>query len=173
MQGVFGMQCQICKKIEATVHLTEIVDGVRSEMHMCEHCAQNEGVVVKSQVPINELLGNLLASQPMDEESFGASTAKDEVCPYCGFTIQQYRKDGLLGCPHDYNVFEKQLSLLVEKTQDGKTVHRGKVPSKAPQQAAVQTHIADLQKQLEAAVKSENYELAAKLRDRIVEAERQ
>ena len=64
------MQCQICNKNEATIHLTEINDGVRTEMHVCENCAAEEGIAVKSQMPIKELLSSLLASQPPDDESF-------------------------------------------------------------------------------------------------------
>ena len=59
------MQCQVCQKKEATIHLTEITDGVRSEMHLCEHCAQEEGIAVKSQLSINELLSGLLSTQQM------------------------------------------------------------------------------------------------------------
>ena len=58
------MQCQVCRKKEATIHLTEITDGVRSEMHLCGHCAQEEGIAVKSQLSINELLSGLLSTQP-------------------------------------------------------------------------------------------------------------
>ena len=62
------MQCQICQKNEATIHLTEIVEGLRSEMHICERCAQEQGIAVKSQIPLNELLSGLLASAPSDDE---------------------------------------------------------------------------------------------------------
>ena len=100
------MHCQICQKNEATIHLTEITDGARSEMHICEHCAQKQGIAVKSHIPINELLSNLLASQPLDDELFGTSE-KELVCPHCGFTLEQFRKEAVLGCPYDYEVFEK------------------------------------------------------------------
>ena len=100
------MHCQICKKNEATIHLTEINDGLRTEMHLCEHCAQEEGIAVKSQLSINELLANLLATQPSDEELFGDSDRKT-CCPNCGFTLDQFTKEALLGCPNDYEVFEK------------------------------------------------------------------
>ena len=68
------MYCQICEKNEATIHLTEINSGVRTEMHVCEYCAQQEGITVKSNIPLNELLGNLLASQPSDEEIMSGKT---------------------------------------------------------------------------------------------------
>ena len=164
------MLCENCQKNEATIHLTEIVDGARSEMHLCEHCAQEQGIAVKSQIPINELLGSLLASQPSDEELFGLSD-KELSCPHCGFTLEQYRKEAVLGCPYDYEIFEKALLPLIKKAHNGKTTHRGKVPSKMPEDAKKQVEISNLRQQLEAAVQSEDYELAAKLRDKIKKSE--
>ena len=164
------MQCQICQKKEATIHLTEITDGVRSEMHLCEHCAQEEGIAVKSQLSINELLSGLLATQPSDDELFG--DAEQELsCPHCGFTLAQFTKEAVLGCPYDYEVFEKSLLPLIEKAHDGKTVHRGKVPSKMPKDTKKQIKLTTLRQQLDAAVQSEDYELAAKLRDEINQLE--
>jgi protein arginine kinase activator len=164
------MQCQVCQKKEATIHLTEITDGVRSEMHLCEQCAQEEGIAVKSQLSINELLSGLLSTQPSADEMFG--DAEQEVsCPHCGFTLSQFTKEALLGCPYDYEVFEKSLLPLIEKAHDGKTVHRGKVPSKMPQDTKKQIKLTALRQQLEAAVQSEDYEQAANLRDEITQLE--
>lgn len=164
------MQCQNCKKNEATIHLTEITDGLRSEMHLCELCAQKQGIAVKSQIPLNELLGGLLAAQPADDELFGDSEKKPS-CPRCGFTLEQFRKEGLLGCPYDYEVFEKSLLPLIEKAHDGRTTHCGKVPSKTPADAKKQIELMTLRQQLEVAVRKEDYELAAKLQDKINQLE--
>jgi len=164
------MHCQICNKNEATIHLTEIVDGLRSEMHICEHCAVEQGIAVKSQVPINELLSNLLSSAPSDDQMLDSSD-KQLSCPYCGITLEQFRKEAVLGCPHDYEVFEKSLGALIEKTQDGQSVHCGKIPSKAPKDTKKEAELLSLRQQLEAAVQAENYELAAKLRDEIAKTE--
>lgn len=160
------MQCQICNKNEATIHLTEIEDGVRTEMHICEQCATEQGIAVKSQMPINELLSNLLASQPAEDELLDHSE-QELTCPSCGFTLDQFRKEAVLGCPQDYKVFEKSLSPLIEKAHDGKSTHCGKVPSKTPANTKKQMELSNLRQQLEAAVQAENYELAAELRDKI------
>lgn len=163
------MRCQICNENGATIHLTEITDGVRSEMHICEHCAAEQGIAVKSQMPIKELLSSLLASQPADDEIF-ESSEKGLSCPHCGITLEQFRKEAVLGCPYDYEVFEKSLSPLIEKAHDGQVVHCGKVPSKTPKDAKKQIELLNLRQKLAAAVKSEDYELAAKLRDKIKKA---
>ena len=165
------MQCQICNKDDATIHLTEIIDGERTEMHICEQCAVEQDIAVKSHIPINELLSNLLAVQPSDDELAGPSE-RELVCPNCGFTLAQFRKEGVLGCPHDYEVFEKALLPLIEKAHDGRTAHCGKVPLKTPRDTKKQIELLNLRQQLEAAVQSEDYELAAELRDRIKQSEK-
>ena len=162
------MLCGNCQKNDATIHLTEIVDGVRSEMHICEKCAQEQGIVVKTQIPINELLSGLLASQSPDEDLLGLSDKKLS-CPHCGFTLEQYRKEGVLGCPYDYEVFEDSLLPLIKKAHDDKTTHCGKIPSKIPTDAKKHIELLNLRKQLEIAVQNEDYETAAKLRDQIAQ----
>lgn len=164
------MQCQICNKNDATIHLTEITDGIRTEMHICEHCAAQQDITVKSHIPINELLSNLLAVQPTDEELTGPSELK-LACPNCGFTLAQFSKEGLLGCPHDYEVFEKSLRPLIEKAHDGRTTHFGKIPATTPQDTKQQMELFNLRRQLETAVQCEDYELAAELRDKIKQIE--
>ncbi len=164
------MQCQICNNNNATIHLTEISDGVRSEMHICEHCAAEQDIAVKSHIPINELLSGLLAVQPTDEELAGASEQK-LACPNCGFTLAQFRKQGVLGCPYDYEFFEKSLLPLIEKAHDGRTTHCGKLPLKTPKNTRDEIELLNLRQRLQDAVKSEDYELAAEMRDKIKKIE--
>jgi protein arginine kinase activator len=163
------MQCEKCSKYRATVHLTEITDGKRSELHLCEACAQKEGVVVKTQPQLGELLNALLSAQ---KDTSQAPTAVDKLtCPQCGITFKQFREDCLLGCPHDYEVFAEPLKMIIEKNQAGGATHCGKVPSRGHAGAKKQAELMTLRTRLEAAVKSEDYEAAARLRDRIKKLE--
>lgn len=166
------MQCQICNKNDATIHLTEISSGMRTEMHLCENCAAEQNIMVKSHIPINELLSGLLSVQPTDEEISGP-TQEQLVCPNCGFTLAQFRKEGVLGCPYDYEVFESALEPLIEKAHNGKTAHCGKIPSSTPVDTKKHMEILSLKRQLDDAVRSEDYELAAVLRDKINQSEKQ
>lgn len=163
------MQCQHCKQHTATIHLTEIDNGQRRERHLCQECAQEEGMVVKNQIPLNELLNNLLAAQAESEESIEGCDPKEAEtpCPNCGTTLKQFHKDSLLGCPYDYEAFGNSLRLIIEKTQSGNITHRGKVPSRAPADTKKQIELMELQTKLNKAIESEDYETAAKLRDRI------
>ncbi len=160
------MQCEICQSREATIHLTEIADGVRTEMHLCEQCAQEQGVGAKSYIPLNELLSNLLSIGSKDEGPAGPGDS-DLVCPHCGYTLEKFREKAVLGCPYDYEVFEKSLLPLIKKAHDGAAAHCGKIPSRMPKDSKQQIEVARLRRQLDEAVRKEDYELAAKLRDKL------
>jgi protein arginine kinase activator len=160
------MQCQICKQNTATIHLTEIVDGHRNETHLCESCAQKEGVAVKAQIPLNELLSTFLASAP-ETPSSTALSKSGQSCPHCGMTFEKFRQQSLLGCVYDYEVFDKQLGPIIEKAHGGHTEHRGKIPSHMPTDERKQLELSRLKQELEAALAKEDYETAAKIRDRI------
>lgn len=36
------MRCQVCKEREATIHLTEVIEGQVHETHLCQRCGQRE-----------------------------------------------------------------------------------------------------------------------------------
>lgn len=168
------MQCQHCKQQAATIHLTEITNGQRQETHLCEDCAQQQGLAIKNQVPINELLSTLLSSQGASAQpAEKAKSSKQEpapaalTCPACGMTFEQFRKETLLGCPADYEVFKAPLLRIIEKAQAGSTSHCGKVPARAPSDNKRYIKILNLRKELQSAINNENYEKAAEIRDRI------
>lgn len=161
------MKCQKCKKNLATIHLTEIVQGQRSEMHLCQLCAESEGVAIKSQVPLNELLNSLLSAEDIDQDSSSKVSSQSETCDFCGMTWDNFRKNSLLGCPNDYDVFSKPLEDIIHNAHSGGDVHVGKVPSRADKGTEKQIKMLNLRKELGRAVKTEDYEAAANLRDEI------
>lgn len=165
------MLCQYCKQHTATIHLTEITDGHRSEAHLCEKCAQQQGIAIKNQIPLNELLSSLLSAQSKagEPQETGDDISCENECPSCGMTMGKFQKTSLLGCPEDYYVFKDQLDPLIEKTQAGHLEHSGKTPSKAPEEPKKHMELVQLRKLLDEAVKKEDYETAAVLRDKISE----
>ena len=163
------MKCDNCNKT-ATVHLTEIKSGKKIEKHLCEQCAaQNEGLPVKSHMPINELLTNFVMAHSGLTTKEAAAT-----CEHCGVTWAEFRQSGLLGCQHDYALFEKELTPLLQRAHEQATHHVGKVPARrggtgVPMKR--QVDVAKLRRELAKAVEAEDYERAAKLRDQIKQAE--
>ncbi|MBN2561237.1 MAG: UvrB/UvrC motif-containing protein [Phycisphaerae bacterium] len=159
-----NLACQVCKKQPATVHLTDITpDGEKRERHLCEQCAQREGVTPKPHVhvPIHELLAGLVTSKA------SAQQIADMACPHCGLTFVEFRNNGLLGCPQDYDAFEKALIPLVERAHEGASHHIGKVPKRLGTPRSVKSDLLRLRHRLTRAVEEEQYEEAAKLRDQI------
>jgi len=162
------MLCQSCNERTATIHLTEISEGMRMESHLCEVCAQKQGLAVKSQIPLNELLSTLLAAQSEPHSGEAAPEAPaDTSCPACGMTLKKFVQKSQLGCPHDYEAFGEPLQSVIQKAQNGHLRHCGKVPSKTPVDARDQIQLMNLRQQLEEAVRNEDYERAAKLRDKM------
>jgi protein arginine kinase activator len=163
------MLCQACKEKSATIHLTEINNGQRCETHLCSRCAQQQGVSIKTQIPLNELLNTLISVKPQGDEQAQPSldAAADHPCPVCGMTLKEFASEPLLGCPHDYSEFQEQLLPLIERSQGGQSHHSGKVPSRTGDQDRKNIELINLRRQLDQAIKNEDYETAAGLRDQI------
>jgi protein arginine kinase activator len=159
------MICENCHKNVATVHLTEIVNKQKKEIHLCEDCAKEKGVSIKSHFSVSNLLGGLVQSaQPQQEELPGVS------CANCGMTFSEFKSKGRLGCMHDYKVFKQGLQPLIEKIH-GSTQHLGKVPSRVGKEMARERKLLKLRQELKLAIEREEYEKAAEIRDRIYAAE--
>lgn len=153
------MICQRCKKQQATVHLTEILHNEKRERHLCEECAKEEGMAIKAPNLQDILSGMVEAHQAAGKEA-------TLTCPDCGLTYAEFRNQGRLGCPHDYEVFAEPLKEVLEKVHGG-TEHMGKVPRRAGADITAQRQIMQLRRQLQTAVENEQYEEAARLRDLI------
>lgn len=163
-------KCDKCDRV-ATHHEVEIINGQKVEKHLCDVHAAEEGLTVKAvHTPINELLTNFvkLSSGQQPEQ-----TAAEEACEECGLTFAQFREHTLLGCPQCYKSFERQLSPLLERAHEGGSHHVGKAPRRAGAGEQRQNQLLRLRKRLDEAVASEDYELAARLRDDIRRAEGQ
>jgi len=156
--------CQRCKKHQATVHLTEIHQNEKRERHLCEDCAREEGVAIKAQINLQDVLAGVL-----DAHKAAGKEAK-LTCPDCGITYAEFRNQGRLGCPHDYEVFAEPLRGVLEKVH-GATEHVGKLPHRTPSDTRAQRRLMQLRRQLQEAVESEQYEEAARLRDLLREKE--
>lgn len=157
--------CESCGKNAATVHLTEIIDGAKREVHYCEECAQKEG--------IGPLTPQSLFSHLMGSSAESSSEESGLTCPKCGLTYSEFRQRGRLGCGEDYGLFKAGIVPLLEKIH-GSTQHLGKIPVRAGDNLKAEREIVELRRDLTRAIQREEYEKAAELRDRIrnIEEER-
>jgi len=156
-------KCQFCDS-PATIQLTDIIKKKRRVMHLCEACAHEHNLIPEAPQELNVpallqfLMGQaLLAKSPGDPNSI--------ACPHCGIKYAQFRTQGRLGCPEDYEVFRAALQPLLERIHRH-TQHTGKTPRQFRAQRD-EGALQKLRQQLEDAVRDERYEDAARLRDRI------
>lgn len=155
------MKCQFCDN-PATVHLTKVVNKRKREVHLCEGCARKNQV--SPGIDLKSLLGLLVGPLAPAAASPDALT-----CPTCGLQYPEFRAEGRLGCPADYDVFRPLLEPLLDRIHRS-AVHAGKVPQTFRRQQR-QAELADLRTQMQAAVAAEDYEAAARLRDTIRQKE--
>lgn len=164
------MLCQVCKERSATIHLTEINNGQRAESHLCQQCAQQQGLSIKAKIPLDELMNTLLSSQQEKAAQEGKTliaSESDHACPNCGMTLKRFAQNPLLGCSQDYTEFQAELLPLIAQSHNGQTHHCGKVPTRIGEHDRNEIQRNKLSRQLDQAVKNEDYETAAKLRDQI------
>lgn len=168
------MSCDECHEREAVIHLTQIVDEQVTTVHLCDRCAAEKGVENPGNLAKTPL-GTFLAAmgEALPDQPPAPQTA--EACPRCGGTLQDFRETGRLGCPTCYRVFEAPLRDLLRRLH-GSTHHLGEryndqngatEPAPTPSSNADTTAVAELREQLRRAVETENFELAAELRDRL------
>lgn len=155
------MKCQSCDA-RATVHLTGIVEGQKKELHLCQSCAEQQQLVKPKELNLQGILQTLIG------QHLGQLT--DELarltCPECGIKYMEFRAEGRLGCPHDYQVFRSGLEPLLQRIHRAGR-HVGKTPRHAQRNAVLERELGDLRKELRRAVDDEAYETAARLRDLI------
>ena len=89
--------CQICKLRDATVHVTQIVNGIKTDMQVCSQCAEKSGV----KIDLNTLITGLLGFQNQGRE-IERNTIK---CDVCGMTVKEFNSTGKMGCANCYETF--------------------------------------------------------------------
>ena len=155
------MQCCVCKEKPATVHLTQIVGEKMQKLDLCEDCAKTKGINDSSGFALADIMLGLGAAQEV-EQAVGA----DLKCPRCGFSQADFKKSGRLGCSECYKTFSEGLSGLLKTMHKG-TRHTGKAPEALRVSRENSDRLKTLQKRLNKAIESENFEEAALLRDEL------
>lgn len=173
------MKCQNCGKNEVTFKFTQVVNGVKKEMNLCDKCANELGLKdINFSMPISfssfltdffdDYSDNLLPS------FIGTKTLK---CNNCGTIFEDFMNNGEFGCSSCYDVFEDRISPILKKIQ-GANRHIGRgykniksgeenINNENKSEKKEESKLEKLQKDLQKAIKDERYEDAAKIRDEI------
>lgn len=151
------MNCEICKVNKAIIHVTEIENGNFKEFHICQQCAENNEISKLGEGFVQLTVG------PFPKE---LSKLK---CNFCGSSLLDLSKKRLLGCANDYEIFRKIIVPIVEKVHSAKR-HKGKRPvSLGGRVHNTLQQVKELELQLKELIRKEEYEKAAKVRDKINE----
>jgi protein arginine kinase activator len=155
------MVCDQCHERDAIVHLTQIVESVVTQVHLCERCAAERGI--ETTTPKNPL-GDFLQAVQQQAVQFPGDAAR---CAYCGTSLRDFRASGRLGCAHCYGAFEQSLRELLRRVHGG-TRHEGwRYGVRDPDLMSRDLTLHELRERLQRAVAAEEFESAAALRDQI------
>jgi protein arginine kinase activator len=167
------MICQECNQRPATLHFTKIVNGEKTEVHLCEKCAQEKGEMFmfsgESGFTFNNLLAGLLNIEPSFKQTNKNAFQREEIlqCDRCGMTFPQFVKIGRFGCSHCYETFKDELKPVLKRLHSGNWTHNGKIPKRNGGGIHLRKRIEELKSELKSAIIQEEFEKAAYLRDEI------
>jgi protein arginine kinase activator len=173
------MICQECNQRPATLHFTKIINGEKTEVHLCEKCAQEKGEMFmfsgESGFTFNNLLAGLLNMDSAFKQQSKNAFKQEEIlqCERCGMTFPQFVKIGRIGCSHCYETFSEQLKPVLKRLHSGNWTHNGKIPKRNGEGIQLRKRIEDLKNELKSSIVQEEFEKAAKLRDEIRSLEKE
>lgn len=173
--------CHYCGK-PASIFLTQIANGKLSDYALCKECAKERGIfdprklsfadnIFPSEISgeVESFIRKMLESSYLEEaENEVAASLPDMLteCPACHYTLEQYHENGMLGCPDCYKAFSSELLTFLDDPD-----------VQAEARAHIGAHVQDtpalergrLEVLMHDAIRNEDYEEAARLRDRIKE----
>ena len=190
------MLCQNCGKNEVNFRYTQIVNGVKKEMALCDKCARELGLEgVDFSMPIN--FSSFFSDFFNDATSLLLSFAKSNLleCDNCKMSFDVFVDSGEFGCGDCYINFADRISPVLKKlhgaskhigrqyrqaidelednksrfeaSQKQKEKTESKLSKEEKEKIEAENKIVKLKKDLQKAIKEERYEDAAKLRDEI------
>ncbi|NUK31879.1 UvrB/UvrC motif-containing protein [Parageobacillus sp. VR-IP] len=167
------MICQECKQRPATMHFTKIINGEKTEFHLCEQCAKEHGDMFmfyeNDDFSLNNLLAGLLNFQtPMKEMATNTFSGPNILqCETCKMTYHQFIQIGRFGCSDCYRTFARYLPPILKRLHSGNTTHSGKIPKRKGGVLHLRKQIFVLKQKLQELVAREEFEKAAEVRDQI------
>lgn len=192
------MKCENCGKNEANVKYTQIINGEKKQMFLCEECSEKLGID-----------NNIHLNMPIDFSSF-LSDFFDDVnaitpmpmlekelrCEKCGLTFDDFMNTGKFGCSNCFEEFEERIDPILKNIHGsnrhigrlGSVIEGNRISKDSKDQFDItnnssssnnnqlknekEKHIENLKSDLKLAIKEERYEDAAKIRDEIKKEEK-
>ena len=166
------MLCDHCKKRDASVHMTSVINNKKREAHLCQVCAAEQNGASSS---FGMFGGGLFGNDGGDffTNDFFTKMLYPDVkssqparCPSCGMSYGDFNREGKFGCAVCYDTFSPKIVPLLQRIQ-GNTEYKGRIPARRGNAFKAEYRIGKLREELQQAIGSEEYERAAQIRDRI------
>ncbi|WP_226038401.1 UvrB/UvrC motif-containing protein [Aquibacillus saliphilus] len=171
------MECQECHERPATLHFTKVVNGSKTEIHVCEHCAKEKGYVSYGEeaYSLHDLLSGLFNFDTSlnEQKSKNLSDEQGLKCPKCGMTYKEFTQVGKFGCASCYHTFSDRLNPIFRRVHSGNIVHEGKIPKRIGSNIYQKKLLNGYKEKLQQLIQSEEFEQAAQVRDQIKEMEKE
>lgn len=182
------MLCENCGKNYANVRYTQIINGNKKELSLCEECSKKLGIDHLSfDMPIDfsSYLSDFFGEYENESILPILNNINQLECSNCKTTFEEFMNKGKFGCKDCYETFKEKIDPLL-KNIHGANRHIGRLGQiKENRQVLEKTDVKDnlneikendkliqLKNQLKEAVKDERYEDAAKIRDEIKNLEK-
>jgi len=172
------MICDNCRKNEASIHLIQLDNtGEVRKFDLCKECIRDLSFLSEEELISGDIknstnilaidLGFFGSNESFDLfGSLSAAGRENKRCQHCNISLNAIKKIGRVGCPRCYDEFKEELNPLIKLIQTG-IEHKGKIPLNCNKRLKIEKKIKDLKSMLEEQLIIENFEEAAKLRDKI------
>lgn len=170
------MICERCKMRLATLKYTEVINGKAMTRNICETCLKEiqgdaaVGFEMAGDAPTPKGVFAEMAAEANPAAGAGVSVVPDKSCDFCGTKLSEVLRSGLVGSAACYEAFRDELAPVLRE-QHVAVMHRGKSPHVSDEREHLRRDLQSKRGMLRSALRSENYEEAARLRDAIRDVE--
>lgn len=149
--------CSHCTK-PTQLYLSQVINGKLSKFSLCKDCPSAALISGSKSFDLTQHIGHAPVA-PL------APSTQSLFCTHCGFSEEDFKKRGRLGCSRCYDSFATKLQPVLAKVQRD-IQHRGKGSEPLPE-VDWTMEVTRLKTALDDLVRREEYEQAAEIRDQI------
>jgi len=154
--------CESCGENPATIRCIEVVGGEKRSRMFCEACLAEKGVVIDPGA-IKKAATQFI-EELTEQELSGDQPRPGSRCLGCGLTWAEFKNFNRLGCAACYQTFETEVEGMLDRIHGG-IRHAGRVPEEASGRLEQRRKHTEIRTELDDAIRAEDYERAARLRD--------
>lgn len=162
------MKCQNCGKNNANVRYTQVINGDKMELFLCDECANEMNIGTNFNFGINDVFSSFF-----DDFTGLKTITMPEIikCKNCGLSYDEFAKTGMLGCEECYDTFSSRLDGILNRLHGSNRNLINKNANRINENKEI-SELDKLKDELKVCIEKEEYEKAAVLRDKIKKLEK-